>query len=271
MQANPMEYSGFLRTATKTVGEEGIRALWKGAVPMAVGMMGENCAAFGVNEALKRAFPDNDGEDYGDKHQRPNLLKPFLLGPITGIFAGLALLPGDVIKAKTQVMKGTGLSSNHVLKKMLKRQGVKSLFCGLDGQLMLNGAFYAVFFGSYDLNCYLFRTHVPNMPEELNYFLSGGFAGMMGWCVSMPFDVPKTKVQSGWDTKVIGSYFPAMVSVVKEHGFLGLYRGLGPTLTRAFPANAALFFGVEMGRKIFDGGTRRYDDMYRSETIEERS
>ena len=33
-------------------------ALWKGAVPTAMGMAAENAMAFGVNEALKRAFPD---------------------------------------------------------------------------------------------------------------------------------------------------------------------------------------------------------------------
>ena len=47
----------------------------------------------------------------------------------------------------------------------------QSLFVGFDAQLMRDGPFYAFFFGSYELNCYLFRTYVPSMPEELNYFL----------------------------------------------------------------------------------------------------
>jgi hypothetical protein len=81
---------------------------------------------------------------------------------------------------------------------------------------------------------------------------SGGFAGMLGWTVAMPFDVPKTNVQSRWDTKVVGSYFPEMIRIARERGVLGLYSGLGPTLIRAFPANAALFLGVEMGKRMFD-------------------
>ena len=75
---------------------------------------------------------------------------------------------------------------------------------------------------------------------------------MFGWTVAMPFDVPKTNVQSRYDCKIIGSYFPEMVKIIKERGILGLYNGLGPTLVRAFPANAALFLGVETGKKIFD-------------------
>lgn len=41
-----------------------------------MGMVLENAMAFGVNEALKRTFPDNAKED---PTQRPDLLRPFLM------------------------------------------------------------------------------------------------------------------------------------------------------------------------------------------------
>lgn len=75
---------------------------------------------------------------------------------------------------------------------------------------------------------------------------------MIGWALAMPFDVPKTNVQSRYDTKVFGSYFPELIKIAKVRGISGLYSGLGPTLVRAFPANAALFLGVETGKKFFD-------------------
>lgn len=81
---------------------------------------------------------------------------------------------------------------------------------------------------------------------------SGGFAGMMGWFAAMPFDVPKTNVQASWESKVVGSYFPELFRIARERGPLALYTGLIPTIARAFPANAALFLGVEMGKKAFD-------------------
>ena len=215
-------------------------------------MAAENVMAFGVNEALKRAFPDDKSEEM-KLDSRPDLGKPFLMGAITGCCSALVLLPSEVVKAKTQVLVGSeGVSSADVYKKMIRKQGLKSLFCGLDSQLMRDGPFYAVFFGGYDLFCYTFRTLVPSMPDELNYFMSGGFAGMLGWTVAMPFDVPKTNVQSRWDTKVVGSYFPEMMKIARERGIKGFYNGLGPTLIRAFPANAALFLGVETSKKFFD-------------------
>lgn len=135
---------------------------------------------------------------------------------------------------------------------MIKTHGYKSLLCGFDAQLMRDGVFYGVFFGGYDLFCHTLQTAFPSIPEELNYFLSGGFAGMLGWIVAMPFDVPKTNIQSRYDTYVLGSYFPEMARIYKQHGIAGFYNGLGPTLLRAFPANAALFCGVEMGKKFWD-------------------
>ena len=82
------------------------------------------------------------------------------------------LLPSEVVKAKTQVVVGNmEASSSDVYKKMIKRNGIRSLFVGFDAQIMRDAPFYAFFFGTYELNCYLFRTYVPSMPEELNYFL----------------------------------------------------------------------------------------------------
>ncbi len=55
---------------------KGISAFWKGAVPTAMGMVLENAMAFGVNEALKRTFPDDAKED---PTKRPDLLRPFMM------------------------------------------------------------------------------------------------------------------------------------------------------------------------------------------------
>jgi Mitochondrial carrier protein len=42
------------------------------------------------------------------------------------------------------------------------------------------------------------------------------------------------------------------MKIARERGIGGLYSGLLPTIVRAFPANAALFLGVEMSKRFFD-------------------
>ncbi len=40
--------------------------------------------------------------------------------------------------------------------------------------------------------------------------------------------------------------------LVRQEGFRGLYRGLAPACMRAFPANAACFFGMESSKRFLD-------------------
>jgi hypothetical protein len=248
MQTQPSLYSGVVSSTTSILRQEGISALWKGAVPTAIGMAQENAMAFGVNAALKRAFPDEEGASAGP----PNLTKPFVIGAFTGCCSAIVLLPSEIVKSKMQVVVGKNVTAKEVMKKMISKQGYTSFAVGLEAQLCRDASFYAVFFGGYELFCYLFRTHVPSMPDELNFFISGGLAGCVGWTVAMPFDVPKTNVQASYETRVVGSYLPEFVRIARAYGIKGLYSGLGPTLVRAFPANAALFLGVETGKKFFD-------------------
>lgn len=188
MQTNPTQFSGVFRSVTSIWKVEGVTAFWKGAVPTAMGMAAENAMAFGVNAALKRAFPDPDKLEGGP----PSLGRPFLMGALTGCCSALVLLPSEIVKAKLQVVVGKNVTAQEIMQKMVRRQGYASYLTGLDAQLARDASFYAVFFGGYELSCYMFRTHVPSMPEELNFFISGGLAGMLGWTCAMPFDVPKT-------------------------------------------------------------------------------
>ena len=177
MQTSPSSYPSVARTARTILSNEGAAAFWKGAVPTSAGMIAENAMAFGVNEALKRAFPSPSGGGGSgeDPARRPDLARPFLMGAITGCCSATVLLPSEIVKAKTQVLVGSvNTSSSEVYRQMIQRHGARSLFVGFDAQIMRDVPFYAFFFGTYELNCYLFRTYVPSMPEELNYFMRYG-------------------------------------------------------------------------------------------------
>jgi hypothetical protein len=96
------------------------------------------------------------------------------------------------VKAQYAVVKAgeTAPSTSEMLALILKRQGaLKGLFNGLDAQLMRDGPFYMVFFGSYELNR---AALLPHMPDTAATFVAGGLAGMIGWTAVMPFDGPKS-------------------------------------------------------------------------------
>ena len=219
-----------------------------------------------------------------------DVLRPGLFGLGTGFCSSFVLISSEVVKTRTQMMTET-VSSVDITKGILRERGLGGLFVGMDAQIMRDAPFYAVFFGSYEISKFgLFALSSGSIPEDVNYFLSGGIAGMVGWFVAMPFDVPKTILQSDPKGKVLGGYFPIMREVARKkvsggaaggagvsataiylptphtnnpplvasllaptQGVInGLFAGLGPTMVRAFPSNAALFLGVEWTKNLFD-------------------
>lgn len=105
--------------------------------------------------------------------------------------------------------------------------------------------------------------------QELSFaevFLAGGLAGSTAWSVVFPFDSVKSRMQVGSQTneyatprKTDASQPPlraqSMLHVARtlygEGGLPSFYRGWSAGVLRAFPANAALFVGVEATNKLF--------------------
>jgi hypothetical protein len=142
------------------------------------------------------------------------------IGFFTGCTSAGVLITTEIVKIRAQVST-TPVTSRQIVTDIVKRRGLGGLFAGFDAQLMRDGPFYAVFFGSYEIFKFGIAKLVPGVNEEVNFFVSGGFAGMVGWFVAMPFDVPKTILQSEPNARVVGDYFPTMLRVARERGIAG--------------------------------------------------
>ena len=93
--------------------------------------------------------------------------------------------------------------------------------------------------------------------------LGGGAAGVANWLVALPVDTLKSRLQahvaagcSGGGGGAPPPPPPGLAALarqlLREEGVRGLYRGLGPALLRAVPANAACFGGMEAARAALD-------------------
>ena len=72
--------------------------------------------------------------------------------------------------------------------------------------------------------------------------LAGGLSGMACWAISYPFDVVKTRVQiEGMGKRAYSGMVDCFVQTYKTEGVRAFFKGLAPTLARAFPCNAATF------------------------------
>jgi solute carrier family 25 carnitine/acylcarnitine transporter 20/29 len=75
--------------------------------------------------------------------------------------------------------------------------------------------------------------------------------GMGMWSFALPLDAVKTRVQANIGKDSI-SMAGAAKALYAEGGIGAFYRGIGPALLRAFPANAACFAAKESAQKLLD-------------------
>ncbi|CAN0183801.1 unnamed protein product [Ectocarpus sp. 12 AP-2014] len=245
MQARPDAFSGTFQCLRRTLAEESITSLWKGSTPALGGAVLENMVAFGVNEQLKRVFPDKDGSS-------APWWQPILFGGVTGVFTTVVVCPSEVIKSKVQVgrsMRKGGLpvlNATRMTAHILRTQGVRGLFVGLGAQFARDVPFYAAFFGTYETVVDRGKALPHEITPEVLYFLAGGMAGVVGWAAVMPLDSVKSIIQT---TDKPESLLRTLQTVVRAKGWRALFIGLNAALARAFPANAALFLGYEIVRR----------------------
>lgn len=75
----------------------------------------------------------------------------------------------------------------------------------------------------------------------MNLFCFKGMAGVAMWTIAIPPDVLKSRLQSA----PAGTYSgigDVLRVLLKTEGPQALFKGLGPAMLRAFPANAAYVF-----------------------------
>jgi len=89
-------------------------------------------------------------------------------------------------------------------------------------------------------------------PGVVATLFAGGMAGIFNWLGCIPIDVLKSKLQIAPEGKYPRGIRSVFVEVVRTEGYSALYRGIGPIMIRAFPANAACFFGVETAMKFLN-------------------
>ena len=182
------------------------------------------------------------------------------------------------------------------VRQTVRAEGARGLWRGLTALWARDVPFNCVFFGSYELYCSLFARLTAKGPSRRRLpgsgggggggeeeeeeegeeeeeegggkggkdslgagwiFVAGGLAGMTGWGAILPIDTIKSRVQSAQPGAASVGVAEAYRQLVAAEGHAALWRGAAPCVLRAFPANAALFTGVELTMRairLMEGG-----------------
>ncbi|CAE6507145.1 unnamed protein product, partial [Rhizoctonia solani] len=227
-------YTGALDVVKKTLARDGIRGMYRGMGPPLAGVTPIFAISFWAYDLGKKIVYSGNAIP-------------------TTLVAG----PAERVKVLLQV-QGQGGQSKYsgptdVVRQLYREGGLKSVFRGTAATLARDGPGSAAYFVAYEV-AKKRLTPAGSDPSQLNLsavVLAGGLAGVAMWSVAIPPDVIKSRLQSA-PSGTYSGFIDCARKTVAQDGVKALWKGFGPAMARAFPANAATFLGVEASKKFFE-------------------
>lgn len=258
------EYKNALHCAGRILSTEGVKGLYRGASSSFVGMAVESSISFGLYSQLKQ-FLQRETQS-----NKPQLQAIVPSAAFAGALISFILCPAELVKCRMQVQGRDMVISQYVKYSgpldcaitTMKSEGISGIFRGGFATLLRESIGTATFFSTYETSRYYMNLYLKsNLSVNEKRFskilsdvglgiISGGIAGMAFWTVVLPFDVAKTVIQTAPDPNATRNPFETLYSIYRRVGMRGCYAGLGPTLVRAFPANAAAIVAWEFTAKF---------------------
>ncbi|KAF9334190.1 mitochondrial aspartate-glutamate transporter agc1 [Podila minutissima] len=172
----------------------------------------------------------------------------FLLGSISGAVGATVVYPIDLVKTRMQNQRskvvGELLYKNSIdcFKKVVKNEGVLGLYRGLGPQLVGVAPEKAIKLTMNDL----VRRHLTDKHGNITFvgeLIAGGVAGGSQVVFTNPLEIVKIRLQvAGEAAKALdGAPRPGAVTIVRNLGVMGLYKGASACLLRDIPFSAIYF------------------------------
>ena len=241
--------------------------LYKGVLAPIVSAGLINAVVFGVQGSIMSRLQPNDST--------PGLVNSFIAGAAGGFVACSITCPTELIRIRMQ-MQGIGekevfleYSGHHsapgahkyytstydCFKKIYKTEGIVGLYRGNVSTILRETPSFGCYFISMDyfrhLSARFFDVHFDEV-GPVTLLVGGGFSGMICWLVSYPFDVVKSRLQGDGVERI--EYKGTMDCFRKTYhsdGIRGFFKGITPTLVRAFPVNATTWITAIMIQRLF--------------------
>ncbi|ETW86940.1 mitochondrial carrier protein [Heterobasidion irregulare TC 32-1] len=253
--APPGTYKGAVDVVRQAVARDGITGMYRGMVPPLLGVtpiFAVSFWAYDASKALIFALTPNRTQS------NLTIAELATAGFLSAVPTTAITAPVERAKVLLQVQGQGGSEHKYkgvldVMKHLYKEGGLRSIFRGTGATLARDGPGSAAYFAAYEVTK-KFLTPAGASPADLNLgavILAGGTAGVAMWAIAIPPDVLKSRLQSA-PTGTYSGFFDCARKTIAADGVKALWKGFGPAMGRAFPANAATFLGVEASRKVMD-------------------
>ncbi|XP_069065594.1 mitochondrial carnitine/acylcarnitine carrier protein-like [Pleurodeles waltl] len=252
LPGQPPLYKNTLDCFRKISAQKGIHGLYKGlGAPLAgiTPIMAITFFGYGLAKRLQLKGPD-DG-------QRLTSPQVFAAGMLAGVCSTAIMAPVERVKCLLQVQVHNPVvkyaGSVDCALQVYTERGVRGLYKGTLLTLLRDVPATGMYFMTYEWLKEFLTPEGKSVAQlsSIRILLAGGFAGVCNWVVAIPMDVLKSRFQIAPEGRYQG-FADVLREVLREEGPRGLYKGFTAAMLRAFPANAACFFGFEVSLKFLN-------------------
>ncbi|XP_011424212.1 mitochondrial ornithine transporter 1 [Magallana gigas] len=264
MQTFPHLYRNALDCFLQTYRQDGVaRGLYAGTVPALVANIAENSVLFLFYGLCQKAVMVLRGR--AEVSQLSPVENAFS-GSGAAFFCAFTLTPTELVKCRLQAMREMAsqgklegglerlkLGPWGITKEVLQVEGIRGLFKGLTATMAREMPGYFFFFGGYEFTRHMLTPEGKTKDEigAARTVVAGGVGGLCLWSSIFPTDVVKSRIQvESTVGKIAPGFLTTFNKILKTEGPKALYKGLGPTLVRTFPATGSLFLAYETTKKF---------------------
>jgi len=247
--AQPGQYAGTMDVVRKTFAKDGVSGFYRGMSSPLAGvtpMFAVSFWGYAMGKKLVYSFtPTRTSKELSYSEYA-------VAGAFSALPTTLIAAPIERIKVLLQVDGQSASQQKYsgaidCVRQVYKEGGIKSIFRGSLATVVRDAPGSAAYFVAYEA-AKKALTPAGSDPTKLNLSAicaAGGFAGIAMWSIAIPPDVIKSRLQSAPEG-VYSGFLDCAKKTVKADGPKALFKGLGPAMWRAVPANAATFLGVEL-------------------------
>lgn len=224
--------------------EGGVRGFWLGNGLNCMKIIPESAIKFFTYEYMKRFFARYvDGKS--DSRDISGMSR-FISGGVGGITSQLSIYPIETLKTRLMSsmsnpghVRGMALLGQ-TAREMWARGGLRAYYSGLGAGLLGVFPYAAIDMSTFEgTKLFYLRYTGKDEPGVLALLTFGSFSGSVGASIVYPLNLIRTRLQASGTPAhptVYKSFWDAAYQTYAKEGFLGFYRGLGPTLAKVVPA-----------------------------------
>ncbi|XP_058188962.1 protein MITOFERRINLIKE 1, chloroplastic [Rhododendron vialii] len=240
-------YSSALDAVGKTFQSKGILGFYSGVSAVIVGSTASSAVYFGTCEFGKSVL--------SKLPNYPSVLIPPTAGAMGNIISSAIMVPKELITQRMQA--GAKGRSWEVLLRILEKDGVLGLYAGYSATLLRNLPAGVLSYSSFEYlkTVVLLRTKQVHL-EPVQSVCCGALAGAISASLTTPLDVVKTRLMTQGHGEAVNKVAAAMVTgvsatvkqILKEEGWVGLTRGMGPRVLYSACFSAIGYFAFETAK-----------------------